>query len=107
MVAALLLAAANPALAFNFCVSCHSNVAGESGLPAPHLAGVIGRRAGTLPDFDYSPAMRAAGAGGLVWTRETLRAFLADPQAVVPGTQMQRPPPGTPVDDVISLLEQR
>ncbi len=102
--AALLLAAANPP-AFQYCVSCHSRVAGEIGLPGPNLAGVIGRRAGTLPDFAYSDAMRAAGAGGLVWTRNALKAFLANPGAVVPGTEMQRLPPGLPVEAVIAELE--
>ena len=104
IVAALLLAAAAPPLAFNYCISCHSVDPAETGLPAPNLAGVVGRRAGSHPDFDYSPAMRAAGEKGLVWTRETLGAFLANPEAVVPGTAMQRLPPGAPIDAVVDWL---
>lgn len=108
MLLALLLAAAEaPPLAFNYCVSCHSVDPAETGLPAPNLGGVVGRRAGTLTDFDYSPAMRAAGEKGLVWTPEALKAFLANPQAVVPGTAMQRLPPGAPVDAVIDWLASR
>jgi cytochrome c len=112
MLAALLLAAApalppNPPLAFNYCVSCHSVDPAETGLPAPNLDGVVGRRAGIRPDFDYSPAMRAAGDRGLVWTRETLKAFLTNPEGVVPGTAMQRLPPGAPVDAVIDWLATR
>jgi cytochrome c len=96
-----------PPLAFNYCISCHSVDPAETGLPAPNLHGVAGRRAGSRPDFDYSPAMRAAGAGGLVWTRETLQRFLANPQDAVPGTAMQRLPPGAPVDEVIDWLVTR
>jgi cytochrome c len=105
MIAALLLAAAAaPPPAFNYCISCHSVEPAETGLPAPNLAGVVGRKAGGRPDFAYSPAMRAAGKGGLVWTRETLRTFLANPQELVPGTAMQRLPPGAPVDAVVDWL---
>lgn len=108
MLLALLLAAAEaPPLAFNYCVSCHSVDPAETGLLGPNLRGVVGRRAGTLADFDYSPAMRAAGDEGLVWTREALKAFLANPPAVVPGTAMQRLPPGAPVDAVIDWLASR
>jgi cytochrome c len=107
MLAALLLAAAQTPPAFNYCISCHSVDPAETGLPAPNLDGVLGRRAASRPDFDYSPAMRAAGANGLVWTRDTLKAFLANPDAMVPGTAMQRMPPGTPIDDVIDWLAKR
>lgn len=107
MLLALLLAAAAPPPAFNYCISCHSVDPAETGLPAPNLDGVIGRRAGSRADFDYSPAMRAAGAGGLVWTRKTLKRFLAAPDATVPGTAMQRLPPGAPVDAVIDWLGRR
>jgi cytochrome c len=74
---------------FQRCYACHSVVAGEDNLPGPNLRGVLGRRAGTLPGFEFSPAMIQAGAArGLVWKRETLDAFLADPPGLVPGTTM-------------------
>mgnify|MGYP000858240872 len=110
ILAALLLAAANPP-AFQYCISCHSVDPAETGLPAPNLDGLVGRRAGSRANFEYSPAMQAAGdaarGGGLVWTRETLKAFLANPQAMVPGTAMQRLPPDTPVDEVVEWLARR
>jgi cytochrome c len=106
IVAALLLAAATPP-AFNYCISCHSVDPAETGLPAPNLDGVVGRKAGSGKDFDYSPAMRGAGEKGLIWTREMLKAFLANPEALVPGTAMQRLPPGAPVDDVADWLARR
>ncbi|MGH7702923.1 MAG: c-type cytochrome [Gemmatimonadales bacterium] len=77
---------------FQRCVACHSVVAGEDKLPGPTLRGVIGRRAGVLPGFRFSPALIDAGARGLVWTRETLDTYLADPERLVPGTEMG--PPG-------------
>ena len=71
------------------CYACHSVVAGEDNLPGPNLRGVLGRRAGTLPGFEFSPGMIEAGTSrGLVWTREALDDFLADPQGMVPGTTM-------------------
>jgi cytochrome c len=75
--------------AFQQCYACHSVDPEEVDLPGPNLAGVLGRRAGTWAQFAYSPAMRAAGSErGLVWTRETLDAFLADPQGFLPGNSM-------------------
>ncbi|GGI86583.1 hypothetical protein GCM10007973_23820 [Polymorphobacter multimanifer] len=96
MILALVLAAvaADPAAtrAFQKCLSCHSVTAGETGLPGPNRSGVMGRRAGSLPDFDYSPSMRAAGAAGLVWDKAALGRFLDAPDSVVPGTAMAVPP---------------
>ena len=77
---------------FQRCYACHSVVAGEDKLPGPNLRCLFGRRAGTRPGFEFSPAMIEAGAGGgLVWTRETLDRFLVDPQHLVPGTAMGMP----------------
>ncbi len=96
MIALVLALASGPALAaepqgeavFQRCYACHSVDPADRGLPAPNLAGVVGRRAGSAPAFDYSPAMRAAGRGGLVWIEATLDRFLTDPAAVVPKTWM-------------------
>ncbi|MGH7365413.1 MAG: c-type cytochrome [Candidatus Rokuibacteriota bacterium] len=92
---------------FQRCVACHSVVAGEDKLPGPNLRGVIGRRAGTRPGFRFSPALVEAGAGGLVWTRDALDAFLADPERFIPGIEMGPPGLREAVDrrDVIDYLE--
>ena len=93
---------------FQRCYACHSVVAAEDKLPGPNLRCVLGRRAGTLPGFEFSPAMIEAGAArGLVWTRAMLDAFLADPQRVVPGTTMGMPGLAGDDDrrDVIDYLE--
>ena len=94
---------------FQRCYACHSVVAGEDKFPGPNLRGVLGRRAGALPGFEFSPAMIEAGAAhGLVWTRATLDAFLADPERVVPGTTMGMPglPDADDRRDMIDYLEQ-
>ena len=75
------------ARAFQRCAACHS-LREDARSPAPHLDGVVGRRAGAVESFAYSDPMRAAGRRGLVWDAATLERFLADPEAVVPGTAM-------------------
>jgi cytochrome c len=94
---------------FQRCFACPSVVAGENRLPGPSLRGVIGRRAGSLPGFRFSPALVEAGGRGLVWTRDSLDAYLADPERFIPGTEMG--PPGLrEADDrraVIDFLERR
>jgi cytochrome c len=69
---------------FARCAICHSVVAGQNKI-GPSLAGVIGRKAGSVPGFAYSPAMKGAN---LTWTPEELDAYLINPRAKVPGTKM-------------------
>lgn len=64
------------------CFACHSLDTDRTG---PRHCGLFGRRAGSVPGFDYSPAMRASG---IVWNAKTLDRFLADPVRTVPGTSM-------------------
>ena len=70
------------------CKRCHQVGAGAEHRIGPHLNDVFGRAAGSLGGFRYSPAMKAAGSGGLVWTEATLDAFLSDPRALVPRLRM-------------------
>ena len=51
----------------------------------PSLHGVFERKAGELPDFRYSPAMKRSG---ITWTPQTLDTFIADPQKMVPANRM-------------------
>ena len=85
-------AAGDPArgeVVFQKCYACHSVVPGETGLPGPNLAGVVGRRIAGESGFAYSPALVALkGQGGEIWTEAALDAFLRDPEAVAPGTAM-------------------
>src|SRR5215470_17565698 len=66
------------------CSPCHSNQPGVNGI-GPSLAGVAGRKAGSLPGFHYTPALQGSG---LTWTAENFITFLADPSKLVPGTAM-------------------
>lgn len=73
---------------FRKCAACHMIGAGAKNRVGPELDNVVGRTAGTAPDFSYSEAMLAAGEGGLVWSPETLDTYLADPRGDVPGNKM-------------------
>lgn len=70
------------------CTACHQIGEGAKNRVGPRLNGVFGRRAGSLPDFDYSKAMARMGADGLVWTLDTLDPYLDNPKALVSGTRM-------------------
>jgi cytochrome c len=73
---------AHGAQVYKTCALCH---AFEKNGAGPKHAGVVGRTAGTVPDYRYSPALQKSG---IVWTDATLDRWLADPQALVPGTKM-------------------
>ena len=75
--------------AFQRCFSCHDVAADAPRLQGPGLHSLFGRRAGALPDFEYSAALREAGARGLVWSAETLDRYLEDPTAMIPGGRME------------------
>ena len=64
------------------CIACHSPDANRVG---PKHRGVVGRTAGTVPDFNYSKAVKSSG---VVWSEETLDKWLTNPQAFIPGQRM-------------------
>jgi cytochrome c len=66
-------------------MACHSIERDRTG---PRHEGLIGRRVGSVPDFNYSPAMKKAGASGMVWDDATLDKFLENPTRFMPGTRM-------------------
>jgi cytochrome c2 len=68
------------------CKACHALVPGEKNDLGPSLDGVIGRRAATLPGFEYSDALASTG---IVWTPEAIETWLAAPDGIVPGTKMK------------------
>lgn len=73
---------------FQRCYACHSVRPEEVNLPGPNLYELLGRPAAARPDVAYSEAMQAAGAAGVTWTEEMLDRYLADPDAMIPGTLM-------------------
>lgn len=73
---------------FNKCQTCHvvANEAGEvlagrNAKTGPNLYGVVGRAAGTYPEFKYGESIVALGASGYTWTEADLAVYLADPAA--------------------------
>jgi cytochrome c len=64
------------------CMGCHALDYDRTG---PHHCGLFGRRAGSVPGFPYSEAMKRAD---IVWSAKTLDRFLANPAKMVPGTSM-------------------
>ncbi|RON67397.1 hypothetical protein BK671_14485 [Pseudomonas fluorescens] len=68
------------------CGTCH--VSGKASAMGPDLAGVFGRKAGTLPGFTYSSAMRDSQR---VWNEMELDAFIQNPQKAMKGTKMFAP----------------
>lgn len=71
--------------AFSACAQCHFVTPDGRHMLGPNLYGVYGYPAAQYSDFIYSKALRTAN---LTWDDETLDAYIANPQAVVPNTKM-------------------
>lgn len=74
--------------AFKICKACHQLGEGAKNAVGPVLNGIVGRPAGTYPDYVYSDANKNSG---LTWDEATLTVYLKDPKAKVPGTKMAFP----------------
>lgn len=73
---------------YKWCVFCHTMDKGGEDRVGPNLYAIFGQRAGTVPNFYYTPELTAAGRNGLIWTDETIAAYIADPQGFIKGTTM-------------------
>jgi len=65
------------------CTGCHAITQDREG---PRLQSVFGRTSGTVPGFDYSPALKQAH---IVWNEASLEKWLTDPDTLVPGNNME------------------
>ena len=87
------------------CKACHQIGEGAKDAVGPVLNGIVGRKAGTYPGYSYSEANKNSG---LTWDEATLKEYLKNPRAKVPGTKMIFP--GLPKDEdianVIAYLKQ-
>ena len=84
------------------CQACHSLEPGKNAL-GPSLAGIVGKKSGEVPNYNYSAAMKAAN---IVWDATTLDAYLLDPQKAVPQNKMPFPGLKTTTErkDVVAYL---
>ncbi|PIF13383.1 c-type cytochrome [Janthinobacterium sp. 13] len=64
------------------CISCHS--IDYNGVGPAHK-GVFGRKAGSVADYNYSPAVKASA---IVWGEKTLDQWLSGPEKLIPGQKM-------------------
>lgn len=67
---------------YSRCLACHALAYDRTG---PRHCNLFGRKAGSVPGFSYSEAMKNAN---ITWTEDTLNTFLAAPLKAVPGTSM-------------------
>ena len=77
--------AAEGAKVFKKCAACHSIAEGGKNKIGPALWGILGRQAGSLPDYKYSKAMAAYGKK---WSFEEMNGFLIKPKDWIKGTKM-------------------
>lgn len=73
---------------YRACRTCHQVGEGARNAVGPMLNGIIGRAAGTVDGFRYSPVLTEAGDTGLIWTEETVSEFIADPRGYLPRNRM-------------------
>jgi cytochrome c len=87
------------------CKACHQIGEGAKDAVGPVLNGVVGRKAGTYPDYSYSDANKNSG---ITWDEATLKEYLKNPRAKVPGTKMIFPglTKEEDIDNVIAYLKQ-
>lgn len=73
---------------FKKCSGCHQVGTGAVDKVGPHLNGIFGSLAAEHQGYRYSKSMTRAGDDGLIWTAETLDAYLENPRALVSKTRM-------------------
>jgi cytochrome c len=83
---------------FSKCKGCHQVGDGAKDRIGPHLNGVFGRKAAAHEGFAYSNSMQRAGSDGLIWTAETLDAYIENPRALISKTRMSFPGMKSPED---------
>ena len=100
--AALLLAGASCVIAsapdsdegerlYRRCYACHALEPGRNTPAGPTLHAIVGKRIAAEQGFNYSPGLRRLAETHERWTPELLDRFLADPEALAPGTEMGFP----------------
>lgn len=88
---------------YQVCMGCHSLDEDDVG---PRHRGVVGRTAGSVPGYAYSPGLKSSH---IVWDPDTLDRWLTNPQALIPGAKMffAMPNPQDRADVIAYLAELR
>jgi cytochrome c len=97
--------AAGEAVFMQKCKVCHQIGEGAKNVVGPELNGLIGRKTGSVPDYSYSDANKDSG---ITWDGPTLKEYLANPKAKIPGTKMifAGLPKDTDRDNLVAYLAQ-
>lgn len=87
------------------CKACHQMGEGAKNAVGPVLNGVVNRKAGSYPAYSYSDANRNSG---ITWDEATIKEYLKNPRAKIPGTKMLFPglQKDEDIDNVIAFLKQ-
>src|SRR5665648_143181 len=115
-IAAILLAGAAPASAqdaskgeavFKRCRACHAIGPAALNKAGPALTGIVGKKAASVPGFNYSDAMKEAAGRGVTWTEAELAKFLEAPDVAIPNNVMAFPGIKNPADlkDLVAFLK--
>ncbi len=90
--------------AFGPCQVCHTVTKGGPNGLGPNLAGIVGRKAASLPGFYYSAALKSSK---ITWTNDKLKAWITSPYKLVPGNRMAFAGISDPrkADDVVAYLD--
>jgi cytochrome c len=90
--------------AFNQCRACHQVGPSAKNSVGPILNGIVGRKAGEEEGYNYSDANKSSG---ITWDEATLREYLQNPRAKIPGTKMVFPgiKREKQLDDLIAYLK--
>ncbi len=90
---------------FAKCKVCHQVGESAKNGVGPVLNGIIGRQAGSVEGYNYTPANKNSG---LTWDEATMKEYLKNPRVKIPGTKMVFPglPNEADIDNVIAYLKQ-
>ena len=90
---------------FSKCRACHQIGETAKNSVGPELNGLIGRKAGTAPGYNYSEANKSSG---LTWDEATFREYIQNPRGKIPGTKMIFPglKKESEINDLIAYLKQ-
>lgn len=90
---------------FQRCRACHQIGETARNGVGPKLNGLLGRPAGSIEGYSYSPANKNSG---ITWDEPTFRDYIKGPQVKIPNTKMVFPglKSDQEIDDIVAFLKQ-